>query len=44
MDSHFYVVTAILNDKVLGDEKILIGMQTQGRMIVDRQKIFILDA
>lgn len=34
----FYVVTARLDDKVLGDEEILIGMQIQGRMIVDRQK------
>ncbi len=34
----FYIVTARLNETSLNDEDILIGMQVQGRMIVDKQK------
>ena len=33
----YYVVTAKLNETALHDEDILIGMQVQGRMIVDQQ-------
>lgn len=34
----FYIVTARLSDTALHDEDILIGMQVQGRMIVDSQR------
>lgn len=34
----FYIVTARLNETSLDDEDILIGMQVQGRMIVDQQR------
>ena len=34
----FYIVTARLNETSLHDEDILIGMQVQGRMIVDKQR------
>jgi multidrug efflux pump subunit AcrA (membrane-fusion protein) len=34
----FYIVTARLNETSLQDEDILIGMQVQGRMIVDQQR------
>lgn len=34
----FYIVTARLSDTSLNDEDILIGMQVQGRMIVDKQR------
>lgn len=34
----FYIVTARLNETSLHDEDILIGMQVQGRMIVDSQR------
>jgi multidrug efflux pump subunit AcrA (membrane-fusion protein) len=34
----FYIVTARLNETSLDDENILIGMQVQGRMIVDNQR------
>jgi multidrug efflux pump subunit AcrA (membrane-fusion protein) len=34
----FYIVTARLNETSLNDENILIGMQVQGRMIVDQQR------
>lgn len=34
----YYIVTARLNDTSLGHENIRIGMQVQGRMIVDKQK------
>jgi len=34
----FYIVTARLSDTALHDEDILIGMQVQGRMIVDKQR------
>lgn len=34
----FYIVTARLNQTSLQDEDILIGMQVQGRMIVDNQR------